>query len=154
MIILALDLGTTTGWALFRDGERLDSGEWDLKPLVGRGERWKRFEKKLRDAIRWAQQFSVETGVDFTVVAEDGGSFHTNAARVHNGLRALLELECFKRDIDQHYVAIKTIKKHATGNGNAKKPEMIAAAGAKWGCTAEHEADALWVGETYMAQNV
>ena len=43
-------------------------------------------------------------------------------------------------------VPSRKIKAHATGNGNAKKPQMLGAAQAKWPAVENHdEADALWL---------
>ena len=44
-------------------------------------------------------------------------------------------------------VNLVKLKMHATGKGNAKKPEMQAAAKARWGKDlGEDEADAAWAG--------
>jgi Holliday junction resolvasome RuvABC endonuclease subunit len=39
---------------------------------------------------------------------------------------------CAERGVEYQSVHSGTLKKHATGRGNAKKPEMIAAAEARW----------------------
>lgn len=151
MIILALDLGTTTGWALFKDDVCIASGEWDCSPLLGRGERWKRFQKELRKHIVWAQSFG-ETVVVYEKVMAHAG---TSAAHIYGGFEAIVEWECFKRGVDLEHVAVKTVKKFATGNGNAKKPAMMQAAKDHWLLESvdENEADARWVGETYRAKS-
>ena len=61
---------------------------------------------------------------------------------------------CAAREILCGNVAVSTLKKHATGHGRAKKPDMIVAA-RKLGADPQddNEADAILVAE-WMAQNI
>ena len=48
-------------------------------------------------------------------------------------------------------IPVATIKKRATGKGNADKGQMIAAAKSRWPCHAfidDNECDARWIAET------
>jgi Holliday junction resolvasome RuvABC endonuclease subunit len=55
-------------------------------------------------------------------------------------------LACEQKGFKWSVNNLKTIKKHATGNGNAGKPEMQSAALKRWGQTmGPDEADAAWV---------
>jgi len=56
-------------------------------------------------------------------------------------------LTCERLGLPWSMVHLSKLKKHATGKGNAKKPEMQAAAKARWGKDlGEDEADAAWAG--------
>lgn len=135
--ILALDLGTTTGWAMACDGLTI-SGNASFKPgrYEGGGMRYLRF-------TRWLDELSAKqiAGVWFEEVRRHAG---TDAAHVYGGLMATLTAWCELRGIPYQGVPVGTIKKHATGKGNANKDAMIAAAVAR-GFTPcdDNEADAL-----------
>jgi Holliday junction resolvasome RuvABC endonuclease subunit len=52
-------------------------------------------------------------------------------------------------------VNLVKLKKHATGKGNAQKPEMQEAAKARWGIDlSEDEADATWAGAYALDHNI
>ena len=54
---------------------------------------------------------------------------------------------CTRLGMPWEQVHLATVKKHATGSGKAKKPDMQAAAMARWGKElGEDEADAAWIG--------
>jgi hypothetical protein len=125
--ILAIDIGTKTGWALgTRDG-KVKSGTESFAP--GRhdtpGQRWLKFRAFLTDKAR-----SVE-GVDAVyyelVLAHARPGMATNvlAAHVYGGFEAMLQAWCELNRIPCYPVAVKTIKKHFTGNGNCKKEAII-----------------------------
>jgi len=68
----------------------------------------------------------------------------TDAAHVYGGLMATLTAWCELHSIPYYGVPVATIKKHATGKGNAGKPEMLAAVQAKGHpVTDDNEADAI-----------
>ena len=78
----------------------------------------------------------------------------TDAAHVYGGLMATLTAWCEARNIAYQGVPVGSIKKHATGKGNAGKPEMVAAAQAKgYPITDDNEADALALLFFTMEQN-
>ena len=67
-----------------------------------------------------------------------------NAAKVYCGLLAILQTECESKQIPYEGVHVGTIKKSATGNGNASKEQMIKAMEAKgYRPQDDNEADAL-----------
>lgn len=140
MTILALDLGTTTGWALSAGGIIM-SGTWNLEPsrYDGGGMRFVKFKSRLNE-IHAAN--AVEH-VGFEEVRRHAG---TDAAHVYGGLMAVLTEWCESHapKIPYEGIPVGTIKKFATGNGRAGKPLMIAAA-RSWGFepTDDNEADAL-----------
>ena len=138
--ILALDLGTTTGWAVRDAAGAITSGNATFKPgrFDGGGMRFLRF-------TRWLDELQSLTGpfalINFEEVRRHVG---TDAAHVYGGLMATLTAWCELRGIPYRGVPVGTIKKHATGKGNAGKPEMIAAAKARGLSPADdNEADAL-----------
>ena len=94
---------------------------------------------------RWLDELQSLTGpfalINFEEVRRHVG---TDAAHVYGGLMATLTAWCELRGIPYRGVPVGTIKKHATGKGNAGKPEMIAAAKARGLSPADdNEADAL-----------
>lgn len=136
---LALDLGSRTGWAYERAGRRT-SGFVDFKNsrFEGGGMRYLRFRQ-------WLDKFppgDVEA-VYFEEVRRHRG---VDAAHVYGGLLAQLTAWCEERQIPYQGIPVGTIKRHATGKGNAKKDAMIAAANTV-GCRTDddNEADAWWI---------
>ena len=68
----------------------------------------------------------------------------TNAAHVYGGFLATLTAWCEKESIPYQGVGISTIKRHATGKGNASKQEVIDAVKAKgYSPHDDNEADAI-----------
>ena len=68
----------------------------------------------------------------------------TDSAHVYGGLMATLTAWCEHHNIAYSGVPVGTIKRHATGKGNAGKAEIIAAMQAKgYPVTDDNEADAL-----------
>lgn len=147
--ILALDLGTQTGWATrTRDGAVV-SGSECFRPhrFEGGGMRYLRFK-------RWLTEIKQSVGdldaVFFEEVRRHAG---VDAAHAYGGFMAHLTAWCEHHQIPYQGVPVGTIKKHATGKGNAGKDLMIAAALSRGHAPADdNEADALallhWAIET------
>ena len=137
--ILALDLGTATGWALRHNGV-ITSGTQSFKPqrYEGGGMRYLRF-------ARWLNEVLVSVGsIDALYFEEVRRHVGTDAAHVYGGLLAHLTAWCESQDIPYQGVPVGTIKKHATGKGNASKEQMLEAMRAKGYAPADdNEADAL-----------
>ncbi len=79
----------------------------------------------------------------------------TDAAQIYGGIIAVIAEVCESRTprVPWAGIPVGTIKKHATGKGNAGKEAMIAAAQAKWprdGLTSDDECDARWIAEAGM----
>ncbi len=147
--ILALDLGTTTGWALTgRDG-LISGGSESFKPqrFEGGGMRYLRFKRWLTDIKQFVD------GLDWVVFEEVRKHAGVDAAHAYGGFMAHLTAWCEHHQIPYQGVPVGTIKKHATGKGNAGKDEMIAAAKAR-GITPvdDNHADALALLDWAMAQ--
>ena len=122
-IVLALDLGTTTGWALQPMTGQIAHGWMSLKGgrYEGGGMRYLRFS-------RWLHELYTSTG-DISAVYFEEVRRHasTDSAHVYGGLMATLTAWCESRNIPYQGVPVGTIKKHATGRGNADKAAMVAA---------------------------
>lgn len=137
--ILALDLGTTTGWALFNPPGATLSGIWDLKPrrFDGGGMRFVRMRKCL-------DELAVAVNIKHVCFEEVRRHAATDAAHVYGGLMATLTAWCEERHIPYEGVSVGSIKKSWTGNGAAKKDAMIAEARARgYEPADDNEADAL-----------
>lgn len=121
--ILALDLGTSTGWALAtRDGHKSGSLRLDPKKLGGNGRRWIAFREWLTATARQAG------GVQAVYFEDVRRHIGTTAAHVYGGYLAMLEAWCATNNVPLHGVGVGTIKKAWTGNGRAEKADMIAEA--------------------------
>jgi hypothetical protein len=138
--VLALDLGTTTGWALrARDGG-ITSGTMTFKPsrFEGGGMRYLRFRYWLGDVTR------LGGGLERIVFEEVRRHAGTDAAHIYGGFLAHLAAWCEERRIAYEGVPVGTIKRFATGRGNADKAAMIAAIRARGFAPADdNEADAI-----------
>lgn len=117
--ILALDLGTTTGFCAGDFRNHL-IGTWNLKPgkFDGGGMRYVKFRENL-DRLHASMKLD---RVVFEAVRRHNG---TDAAHVYGGLMAHLTEWCETRAIPYYGVPVGTIKKFWTGNGNANKAAMI-----------------------------
>ena len=115
--ILALDLGTTTGWALRLADDSLNHGFVHFKPqrFEGGGMRYLRFKRWLSELRLLAGEIH---GVYFEEVRRHLG---VDAAHVYGGLLATLTAWCEQKSFPYEGVPVGTIKRHATGKGNADK---------------------------------
>ena len=138
--ILALDLGTTTGWALRSHEGLITSGTAGFRPgrYDGGGMRYLRFTNWLTELDRLSGPIAA---IWFEEVRRHAG---TDAAHVYGGLMASLTSWGELRGIPYEGVPVGTIKRHATGKGNAPKQAMIDAARAKgFSPEDDNEADAI-----------
>jgi hypothetical protein len=147
--ILALDLGTMTGWALQSVGGGITSGTVSFRPsrYDGGGIRYLRFRGWLDSLAHDAAGIGV---VHYEEVRSHVG---TDAAHVYGGLLATLTAWCEQRGIAYQGVPVGTIKRFIAGKGNADKQTVIAAIRARGFAPADdNEADAiailLWAIET------
>ena len=155
MNILAVDPGSKLGWALLV-GEVLESGveDFSLKRGESPGARYLRFRRWLADTDELAEKL---TGARIALIvyeqAHHRGGFSTEVlvgftTRLQEHAAAAAKCECVA-------VHSGTLKKFATGRGNAQKPEMMDAATQFWGVIPkdDNHADALcllaWGRETY-----
>jgi hypothetical protein len=147
--LLALDLGTTTGWAMQLADGAIVSGTVSFRPgrFEGGGMRFLRFRNWLEEMLRSAPGLAT---VHFEEVRRHVG---TDAAHIYGGFLAHLAAWCEMKIIPYQGVSVGTIKRHATGKGNADKQAVIAAIRSRGFTPADdNEADAiailLWAIET------
>ena len=138
MNILALDLGTKTGVAWVKGGfvgseiHDLTPGR-EADPLL----RYDRFERMLRGML------TAEGGFDRVAYELVKGWKSTYAQEVYDGFKFTLMRVCRECETPQEGVHVGTIKKHATGMGNAnKKAVVLAMRGLGWKPRDDNEADA------------
>ena len=146
---LALDLGTSAGWALQSSGDHISTGTVSLKHTRydGGGMRYLRFR-------RWLEQLDIDAGpIEAIYFEEVRRHFGTDAAHVYGGLLAVLTAWCEEHLVAYQGVPVGTIKRFIAGKGNADKAAVIAAVQAKgFSPGDDNEADAiailLWAIET------
>ncbi len=138
--VLALDLGTTTGWALRRHDGGITSGTMTFKPtrFEGGGMRFLRFRGWLAEIAR------LSGGLTRIVFEEVRAHAGTDAAHLYGGWLAHLTAWCEEVGTPCEGVPVGTIKRYATGKGNADKAKMVAAIQARGFRPADdNEADAI-----------
>lgn len=163
--ILALDLSLKTGWAHSCGKGGMKRFDFNVKTQAA--EIWDSF-------ITWLLSIFKKYPVDL-IVHEASIHQKGNAARVSNGLHAILELAAHLQGVRLVGVHQSTLKKHATGSGKSKaavgrytrgkkkgqikydtKLPMLRAAKKKWklAFTDDNYIDALWLldyGRTKLA---
>lgn len=122
--ILALDLGTTLGWAWHHSNGLTQSGSL----LLYRRSQHARIEDRFTNFLKFLRQSHALDPLRVIyfehVMQRPKG---VRAAQVYGGFLALLQCFCIDNGIRHHGVPVKVIKKHLTGSGNADKARMIAA---------------------------
>lgn len=121
--ILALDLGTKTGYALRKRDGAIIHGTEAFTPRASwtPGQRFQRFRSWLNDMIT--------TGQVHCIAYEDvKRHVGTDAAHVYGAFLALVMMAADSHRLTLQPVGVGTVKKHWTGNGAAKKDAMIAEA--------------------------
>ena len=140
MTVLALDLGTKCGWALYFGPDDVQHGVQEFRTgrFEGGGMRWLRFRK-------WLDDLDATAGAIQAIYFEEvRGHKGVDAAHLYGGFLAALTAWAEKRAIPYQGVPVGTIKRHATGKGNAGKPAVIAAMEAKgFAPRDDNDADAL-----------
>lgn len=126
--ILALDLATKTGWALLDRSGNMTSGvqEFDLRRGESKGMRFLRFRKWIREMFtlgELGQNFSKED--PGLVVYEQPHFRGGHACELLVGLSTNVIAETAQVGLEHLAVHTGSLKKFATGKGNAGKEEMI-----------------------------
>ena len=147
--MLALDLGSSTGWALRTSDGLITSGTLSLRPgrFDGGGMRYLRFANWLTELDRLSGPIAA---IWFEEVRRHIG---TDAAHIYGGFLATLTAWCERESVAYQGVPVGTIKRFATGKGNAGKDAVLAAMRQRGFQPADdNEADAiailLWALET------
>jgi hypothetical protein len=115
--ILALDLGSTTGWALQPGCGAATSGTASFRPTRydGGGMRFLRFSNWLEQIRTYAGRIEA---IYFEEVRAHAG---TDAAHIYGGFLATLTAWCEQQVIPYQGVPVGVIKQFITGKGNAGK---------------------------------
>ena len=116
--ILAVDLGTTTGWAI-RNEFGIISGRMSFKPsrFEGGGMRYLHFQ-------RWLNELPKVNIVYFEEVRRHLG---VDSAHAYGGFLSHLTSWCEMNKIPYSGIPVGTIKRFITGKGNASKMVVIRA---------------------------
>ncbi len=143
--ILCLDLATVTGWAaLVNPGspaERVVSGTQSFAinaRVEGAGMRYLRFSHWMDEMSRI---YAIKR-LAFEEVKQRAAS--VAAGHMYGGFMATLTSWCEANAVPYEGIPVQTIKKHATGKGNASKEDVIKAMRTKGHVVEDdNEADAL-----------
>ncbi len=150
-VILALDLGTTTGWALRTADRTVVSGTVSFRPsrYDGGGMRYVRFRG-------WLDRLDEDAGPLTEIHFEEIRRHVSTDSRACSWRLPGDILTAWAERLKLAYqgVPVGTIKRHLTGKGNADKAAMIAAVQDRGFAPADdNEADALalllWAIETH-----
>lgn len=139
--ILAIDQATKSGIAYELVGEAPKVELWDLsiKNKESQGMKWLRFESRLSNFVKENE---------IKVVAYELPAGRNMNPIIHaSKLICIIEKVCAENKIEYLETATGSIKKFATGKGNADKSMMIQAAKELWWYEGsdDNEADALHI---------
>lgn len=139
-IIMALDLGTITGWAVREASGNITSGTASFKGgrFEGGGMSFLRFKQ-------WLTDFKNTLGaIDAVYFEEVRAHRGVDAAHKYGGFLAHLTAWCEHHQIPYQGIPVGTIKKHITGKGNSSKDCVIDAIKKKgFSPSDDNEADSL-----------
>ncbi|AVG38354.1 hypothetical protein [Achromobacter insolitus] len=151
--ILALDLGTKTGYALRRRDGRIAHGTQDFTPRKSwsEGQKWARYRAWLTETIREGQVHRVV--YELVVRHEAKGRPLWDAAHAYGAFQAITHMVCDGFNVDAIGVNLATVKKNFTGSGRAKKEDMMVQAKARgFRPETDNDADALAILHWAVAQ--
>jgi hypothetical protein len=150
-VILALDLGQRTGWAVRNRDGAIASGVQEFRPgrFDGGGMIWLRFRG-------WLQEIDETSGgVGVVVFEEVRRHLGTTAAHAFGGYLAHLTAWAEANRIPYQGVPVGTIKRYVTGKGNADKQAVIdAVRRLGFNPADDNEADALALLNWAIAQGL
>lgn len=159
MVILGIDPGLSCGWAVLGIDGLHQSGVWGLRNgrHSGAGMAYVNLRRNLAQL-----RLSLSKSIDVVAYEEvtrhmaksKSGrlSFCVDSAHIYGGIVATIQAWCHDNNISYTGIPVGTIKRHATGKGNAPKAMMVAAAQARWSpmLKNDNECDALWIADCAM----
>lgn len=128
LTVIALDLGRRTGWCYRSDNGAMDSGVHELYDKAG-------FKKTYQDGARFGALRRFVHGLDEQLGGADiiafeeahPGTHKSNRQRtLYAGFRAALMEWANTHERPIYPIPVGTWKRAFCGNGNAKKPDIIA----------------------------
>lgn len=140
-MILAIDAATKTGWALIREGRVYESGVQDFSKRRG--------ESNGAMFLRFRGWLNRLTDLDVRLVVYELAHHRGGAAtEICVNLTGRIQEACAEKEIPYATVHTGTLKKWATGFGNAGKGEMMDRAAEILGRPPvdDNEADAVLMG--------
>lgn len=144
---VGIDPATKCGYAVLdAKGNALMGGTWQLERRSGDGAGmlYVRFQRLFRELVR-----SLDDDNDLIVCYEQQANRFAGSAHVGLGIISHIQRICEEQNVPYTGVAFSTVKKHATGNGQANKAAMVEAAKARWGLVEDdNHADSLWIADT------
>ena len=150
-VILALDLGQHTGWALRSACGVITSGGAEFRP-----DRWQGGGMRFLRFRRWLTELKAGAGgLDIVLYEQVRSHAGVDASHAYGGGLAILTARCEHHGIPYQGVPVGTIKRHISGKGNADKQAVIEAV-RKLGFRPadDNEADALALLHWAMAQGM
>ena len=142
MKVLAIDPGTSCGWAVGDADTVVAAGTWNLaaRPGDSPGVRYLKLRGNLEEVLRAYPGLGL-------VAYERGTPVSFQAARASYGYIAHIEAWCAERGLEHTAVMPATLKKYATGKGNAKKDAMREMGRRRWPLdgASDDEVDARWI---------
>ena len=122
-VILALDLGQRTGWAVRASDGQIASGTEEFRHdrWQGGGIRFLRFKRWLTDLKNCVG------ALDLVVFEEVRRHVSVDSSHAYGGWLAILTAWCEHHCIPYQAVPVGTIKRHVTGKGNADKAAVLEA---------------------------
>jgi crossover junction endodeoxyribonuclease RuvC len=141
---LALDLATTTGFAILRSDGKIESGERSFasKEREGEGARFLKFQAWLHHEI--GPRFPDIDRIVYEKVIGIQGPGQSSAAMIHGGFRALMLMFADVRRVRAEGFNVAQVKKQFAGSGKASKVDMIKQCRAMgFNVQGDNEADAI-----------
>jgi Holliday junction resolvasome RuvABC endonuclease subunit len=122
--MLCLDLGTTSGWAIRTAQGLVTSGTASFK-----NDRWQGGGMRFLKFTQFLHELNQSVGpIRLVFFEEVRRHLGVDAAHAYGGFMAHLTAWCEQHAIAYEAVPVGTIKRHATGKGNASKDMMLDAA--------------------------
>ena len=151
LVIVALDLGTRTGWAIRLADGAIASGMSEFRPgrFQGGGMAFLRFRS-------WLDELQRNSGPIGAVFFEEvRRHLGTTAAHIYGGFLGHLTAWCEQHRVAYEGVPVGTIKRHVTGKGNAGKDAVIKAVrDLGFEPVDDNEADALAILDWALANRI
>lgn len=123
MNCLALDLGTKTGFCIFKTPfDVVKSGTQNFSPPSK-----SRIGKRFINFRKWLNLLIPDNQIQKVYYEDVKAHKGTQAAHIYGGFLYLAAVACEDYDIPIYGVGVSTIKKYVSGNGRASKEEMIKA---------------------------